>query len=195
VQISSSPCATPRRATNLAGALLDTRARNLGTAEIGGLDFSVNYLRETGFGSIDASFAGNLSLQSDVRSAPGGALNDDLAFASTLSLQATLGANIGDFRIQGTLNHVGARNRVGGASVGNFGQARIDAFNTVDLYMKYDFKSEGALKDLSLTLNIQNLFDTNPPLVKANSSALPGFGLSDTFTLGRYFQLGLRKKF
>lgn len=50
-------------------------------------------------------------------------------------------------------------------------------------------------KDLSLSLNIQNLFDADPPVYKSNGVGTPGFDPTTAFTLGRYFQLGLRKKF
>ncbi len=178
----------------LVSMLMDTRARNMGSAAVSGLDFSVNYQRDTGFGSIDAGFAGNLRLKQETNS--GGVINDELMDSNpTLRFQTTLGANIGSFRVQGTWSHLGGYNRKGGASAANFGQARVGAFNTFDLFMKYDFQSEGVFKDLTISLNIQNLLDTDPPVYKSNGVGTPGFDPTMNFTLGRYFQLGLRKKF
>lgn len=190
---SATGCASN---TVKAGALLDTRARNLGTARLSGLDFSIDYTHETSFGSWDASLAGNLQLMLKTKGSVTSPVVDQLNLGTAaFKFQASLGANIHNLRIQGTWNHVNPYSRSGGASVANFGQGRIAAFNTFDAYLKYDFKGEGAFKDLALTLNVQNVFDTDPPVFKSNAATTPGFDPSIAFTFGRYFQLGLRKKF
>ncbi|MEO7247135.1 MAG: hypothetical protein ABIW31_01665, partial [Novosphingobium sp.] len=72
-------------------------------------------------------------------------------------------------------------------------QSYVEAFNTVNLFFKYDLPGEGALKDLSLTLNVNNVFDTNPPVLLRNNPNENGF--ANGFTLGRMFIVGLSKKF
>jgi len=48
-------------------------------------------------------------------------------------------------------------------------------------------------EDLSLTLNVQNVLDENPPVY--NNAGQNGSDPSYAFTLGRIFQLGFQKKF
>jgi iron complex outermembrane receptor protein len=63
----------------------------------------------------------------------------------------------------------------------------------VDLFFKYDVPGEKLLKDLSLTLNINNVFNTAPPVWKTFDFVTAGY--TNGFTLGRVFQFGARKKF
>jgi len=190
---SATGCASN---TGLVGAFLDTRNRNLGGSATGGLDFAASYQRPTSFGSIDASFSGNLRLELMSRASPTSPFVNGLTQGSSVfKYQATLGADIHNFRIQGTFSHKDGSVRAGGASAANFGQGLTDAFEFIDLYMKYDVKSGGAFKNMSVTLNIQNLLNTNPPAYLSSASTTPGFDPSTTFTLGRVFQIGVRKKF
>ncbi|MGC4110287.1 MAG: TonB-dependent receptor [Nocardioides sp.] len=80
-------------------AIFDIRARNLGLFRLGGIDFSANYTRDTGFGSIDASFGGNLQT---VRTNQVSPLAPQVDLLDTnepvLRFSATLGANVGKFR-------------------------------------------------------------------------------------------------
>lgn len=181
--------------------IVDTRARNLGRIFVRGIDYSASYRTETGFGSMDASFSGNLELS---RTGDGG--SPAISFTNysdydnpLVRWSLAVGANVGAFRGQVTWQHTGGYDiRVPGTP-GNgitgaqapFGQMRVDAFNTVNLFFKYDFQKEGALKDLSLTLNIDNLFDTSPPFLSNGN----GFSAINGITLGRFFQLGVRKAF
>ena len=73
-------------------------------------------------------------------------------------------------------------------------QDRVGDFNTVNLFFKYSVPSESVLlKDLDLTLNINNVFDQDPPLYTSIGSSTPGY--ANGFTLGRLIQFGLSKKF
>jgi iron complex outermembrane receptor protein len=73
-------------------------------------------------------------------------------------------------------------------------QSHYDAFNTVDLFFKYDFDGEGATKDLALTLGVNNLFDADPP-VRFVGGTLPFVGYNNGSTIGRFIQVGFSKKF
>ena len=188
---------------------LDTRARNLGETKLSGIDFAANYLMETGFGSIDASFAGNYKLKQRSQVAPTSIITNDLFLQSTprLLFQATLGATVGNLRGQVTLNHTAGYDR-GDAFVldafghptttpiaAAFGQTRVKAFNAINLFFRY-IVPEGLLgPDLALTLNVQNLFDVDPPLYK--SATQPGYNTQggEAFSIGRVIQFGVSKKF
>ena len=171
-------------------SIIDGRLRNLGKVHIRGLDFGVTYNHETGFGSIDASFSGNLQLEQ--KRTIGVQTADLLANgAPTLRYAATVGANIGQLRAQATLNHTGGYTLLPSATL--FNQTSVTAFNVVNLYLRYDFKGHGLTEDLSASLNVNNLFDTDPPILQDRDVTATGF--TNGFTVGRLFQVSLTKKF
>lgn len=163
---------------------------NYGTLEVDGLDFQANYRHDTGFGGIDASVAGNYTLNRDSRIGPGSPSIDLLEFnTSRLQLQAALGADIGNFRGQVTLNHTSGFDVERSATLP---QDHVGDFNTVNVFLKYTVPGESMLlKDLSFTLNVNNVFDQDPPLYKLST----GNGYTNGFTLGRLVMLGVSKKF
>jgi len=130
--------------------------------------------------------------------------------ASRLQLSATDGADIGNFRAQATLNHSSGfdvvrcdRTTIPACNVSttfaasaNSGlpQDRVGSFDTVNLFFKYEVPSESfPLRDLELTLNINNVFDTDPPIYRLLGSTSPGY--ANGFTLGRLIRVGVSKKF
>lgn len=184
--------------------VMDIRSRNLGAVHATGLDFHADYQRPTGWGSIDLSFAGNYQIGLKQDSGPGTAKFDVLEYdAAKWRWSAKAGTNLGGFRAQITWQHtsgyrlkpgLGGSGGVAGTStapcVGACGQEKVSAFDTFDLFFKYDFSGEDRFtKDLSFTLNVNNLFDTDPPLLRALS------GFANGFTLGRFVQVGLVKEF
>jgi iron complex outermembrane recepter protein len=204
--------------------LVNFRQGNYGNINVQGLDFAVNYRATTGFGGIDAGVSGNYVLSRKSQTGVGAPVIDELRTnnfvlanglrivtnaASRLQLQATLGADVGNFRAQATLNHTSGFGVVrcdptttpvcrpsatGVATSGGLPQDRVGAFDTVNLFFKYAVPSDSLLlKDLELTLNINNVFDTDPPLFAQNGSSTPGY--SNGFTLGRLVQIGIAKKF
>jgi iron complex outermembrane receptor protein len=73
------------------------------------------------------------------------------------------------------------------------GQKKISSFDIVNLYLQYDFGGNDLTKDLSLSLNLSNIFDEEPPVYL--DAGQPGYQPGNTFTLGRMVQLGVSKKF
>ncbi|CAN7320683.1 TonB-dependent receptor [Phenylobacterium sp. LjRoot225] len=206
--------------------LIDFRSGNYGTLDIEGLDFTVNYRKATDFGGIDASVSGNYTLDRTSQTGAGAPVIDELHpqfrrlpggtiistnGASRLQLSATVGADVGNFRAQVTLNHssgygvtrcdttttttlVCNPSATGAPTATGLPQDRVHAFNTVNLFFKYDVPDGSMLpKDLKLTLNINNLFDTDPPVFKSIGSSTPGY--ANGFTLGRLVQFGVHKDF
>ena len=130
---------------------------------------------------------------------------------SRLALSASIGADFGGFRAQATLNHTGGfgttrcdttttttlvcnPSATGVATAAGLPQDRVKAFNTVNLFFKYAVPSDSTLfRDLELTLNINNVFDTDPPLFRSIGNNQPGY--ANGFTLGRLIQFGISKKF
>ena len=176
-------------------AYIDFRLNNFGTIETDGLDFAVDYRRSTSFGGIDAGISGNYQLNRKAQLTPSAPAVDLLqpgGDVSRLALQATLGADIGDFRAQATLNH---NSGYGVVRAANLPQDKVDAFNTVNLFFRYRVPGESALlKNLSFTLNINNVFDADPPVLMQSSGSV-GNGYTNGFTLGRLIQFGVSKSF
>jgi outer membrane receptor protein involved in Fe transport len=70
-------------------------------------------------------------------------------------------------------------------------QVKVGKFDTVDLLFRYSFKSDNwAARDLDLTLNINNLFNSHPPFSYTQNGGVIGGQ-----TLGRLIEIGLSKKF
>ncbi|MDB5725132.1 MAG: hypothetical protein JWQ16_1886 [Novosphingobium sp.] len=217
-------CTNPTACSN-AYELVEFRQGNYGTVKVAGLDFTANYRKTTGFGGVDASVSGNYVLSRKSQTGAGAPVIDELRTnnfvapngqrvvtnaSSRLQLSATIGADIGNFRAQATLNHSSGYGVVrcdptttpacnpsatGVPTASGLPQDRVGAFNTVNLFFKYDVPAESSLlKDLELTLNLNNVFDTDPPIF-SNVGANTGAGYANGFTLGRLVQFGVSKKF
>lgn len=190
-QICLAP--TPTGGCNFAApvvAVLDTLTRNLGQTKMKGIDWDLNLIVPTGFGSVDARFAGNYRIDQKSKLSPTAPVIDDLQFGqSRLRFVTTIGAQIGKLRAQASWNHTSGYDR----ATPEFGQTKLGDFNVVDLFFRYDFGGTGLTEDLSLTLNVQNVLDEKPPVYK--NAGQNGYDPSYAFTLGRIFQLGFQKKF
>lgn len=204
--------------------LVDFRQGNYGTVKIQGLDFVADYRTATSFGGLDFAVSGNYTLDRKSQTGIGAPVINDLKAVnvvlpngqrlvsdavSRLQLQAMLGADIGNFRAQATLNHNGGFDLVrcdatttpacfasttGVATASGQPQDRVKAFNTVNLFFKYIVPGDSLLlRDLELTLNINNVFDQDPPILKRIAASTPGY--ANGFTLGRLVQFGITKKF
>lgn len=181
-------------------SIVDFRTGNYGILRVTGLDFSASYRRDTGFGGVDLSVNGNyqLSRKSQVTvSAPvvdllNGSFATGVDAAPRLTLQTSAGATIGGFRAQATWNHTSGYGIP--TTTGVPPQTRVGAFDTINLFFKYDVPGDSLfLKDLSVTLNVNNVFDQDPPELRRNGQNENGF--ANGFTLGRLVIIGLSKKF
>ena len=173
---------------------VDFRTSNYGILKVAGIDGAVNYQHATSFGGFDLGFAINYQLTRKSQVSPIAAVVDNLASDNgpRLRMQGTVGVNVGGLRAQVTVNHNGSYAITPTASVPV--QDHIGSFTTANLFFKYDVKANAKiLKDLSLTLNVNNVFDKAPPV-----SFLTGpndNGYANGFTYGRMFVLGASKKF
>jgi iron complex outermembrane recepter protein len=174
----------------------------------GGVDFGVsgNYtLNRTSQAGIGAPIVNEL-IATNIFVQPGNVSLQQNA-GSRLQLQATAGVAIGSFRAQATLNHSAGYatyrcdatstpactpTTTGNPTGSGQPQDRVGAFNTVNLFFKYAVPGDSALlKDLEFTLNVNNVFDQDPPILRA----IGGSGYANGFTLGRLIQFGISKKF
>ncbi|WP_093667169.1 TonB-dependent receptor domain-containing protein [Sphingomonas gellani] len=166
-------------------AVLDLRRYNRGRLKQDGIDFNAVLNRPTDFGSINASFGGTYTLHRKSSPSNNGVYTELLDNgASRFNFLATLGAEVGPITGRAQLAHSGGYPILFDAT-----QSRVKAFDTVDLFFSLNLEKAGLMEGTSLTLNIDNLFDENPPFRNAAS------GYANGSTLGRLFALGLRTKF
>lgn len=194
--VNGSPCAPQPQCLYYLGY---HGTQNLGKFRQAGLDFAASYTRNTGFGSIDFNWAGTYLLHREQSISAIAPLIDQFpAGFSRLSWRTQLGANIGNFRAQAAWNHTqGFDFAPANPALTGFypSQNHIGSFNTVDLYFRYDFNGEGAMKDLGLTLGVNNLLDQDPPVRYIGGGTSSQLGYANGSTIGRLIQIGFNKKF
>lgn len=133
----------------------DQRKQNLGTLKVDGIDFGVSYATDAAGGTLRLDANGTLLLNRDRETVPGSGLFETLDlgdFNSAISRfngTASLGWGKGPFDASLSVYHRGS------ARVGN---EKIGSFTTVGLFAKYDIT-----KNVGVSLNVDNLFDTAPP--------------------------------
>jgi len=173
---------------------VDFRTGNFGVLKVGGIDGSLSYQHSTSFGGFDLAANANYLLQRDSQVSATSPVIDQLARdnGARFFLTASAGVNIGAFRAEATLNHTGGYAITPTLTVPV--QSSIGSFNVVNLFFKYDVKSDSRVfRDLSLTLNVNNVLDQNPPI--SYQTNVSGNGYANGFTLGRLIQFGVSKKF
>lgn len=194
--VSGAPC-TPLPQCIYAVEFANTQ--NLGKFHQDGLDFAVNYLKNMGFGSIDFSSAGTYILNRKQSVSATTALLDQIPNGlSRLRIRTALGAQIHQLRAQVVWNYTAGYDFApANPALAPFypEQSHIGAFNTIDLFFKYDFAGEGAMKDLALTLGVNNVFDAAPPVRYALGTTPSQYGYVNGSTIGRLMQIGFSKKF
>jgi len=167
--------------------ILDARRQNLGVLHQDGLDFNASYNGDVSFGSINGSVGGTYTLHRKVAGAAGEAFTNDLKTpgASRFSILTTAGFTAGGLNASAAWSH-----RAGydiSPAIGS--QTHVSSFDTVDLYLGYDFDGNGVLKDLTLSLNVNNIFNEKPPFYGQD----PGY--TNGSTVGRLIQFGFSKRF
>ena len=178
-------------------AVIDDRAQNLAAIKTSGLDFYARYRYDTSFGGIFAGVAGTYILTFKNQANPNAPLLDIVRKDLTrFRVSSQLGADISGFRAQVTWDHASGFTTTPTAA--NLQQDEIKGFDVFDLFFKYDVSGDSALlKDLSFTLNVDNVFDKDPPLYRGTYSGggNTSVGFANGFTLGRLFRVGVTKKF
>jgi iron complex outermembrane recepter protein len=172
--------------------LVDFRVGNFGIVKVQGVDFDLSISQDIGIGSLDFNLNANVPMSRKQQVSPTSTVTDVQRLDNPeLFLKTGLGFGSGGFYALATWNHTDGYNILPTASVPV--QTHVGSFNTVDLFFKYDVPGEGIFKDLSFTLNIDNVFDQDPPVLLRNNPNDTGFG--NGFTLGRLFNFGVSKKF
>jgi len=175
--------------------LTDGRKNNTGDFKTDGLDLGGFYQRDTGFGSIDFNLNATYVLNREQNAVSGAPFTNVLQTDySRFKAAASVGTNIGQIRAEATLYHTQGYDL--GSPIGVPPQDNVSSFDVVNLFFRYDFQGEGLLSDLELTLNVNNVFDEDPPEYRnTNTTSLNNNGYINGTTIGRLFEFGFRKRF
>lgn len=166
-------------------ALIDARRNNLGSLKVDGLDLNISYDWAAPIGTVTTGLAGTYTLNRESQAVANAPVVDELDNAtSRYSLVGTLGWRNGPISVETTVNH-----RAGYDVVGTVGQTSVDAYTLVSLFARYELPASRWTEGAALTLNIDNLFDEDPPYF--NSAQ----GYANGATLGRVVSVGVRKTF
>ena len=164
-------------------AILDWRRQNLGKVSQNGIDFNVSYSFDTSMAEIAFNLGGSYLLGRDVSAAVGQTPVNETRSpgVSQLSTLANVNAVFEEFYLGATVRYSKGYDLNPDIS----GQSRVASFTTVDLFGSYELES----LDATLSLNLLNILDREPPVYRAAQ------GFANGSTLGRLLQVGITKRF
>lgn len=172
---------------NAYGAIAEARYVNTGELRVRGVDVTVSYSGTVGDDSLDLQ--ANLSWLMDYerKVTP---LSQSVELAGIAGYPANLRARAsatwthGIVATTASLNHVGDSHDPAGA--------RIDSWTTADLQVRLQPGAQtGPWRDLSLSLTVQNIFDSDPPFY--DSPLAIGYDPANADPLGRLVSVQLTK--
>lgn len=175
---------------------VDGRSKNAGDTVAKGFDFQLNYtLRTDNAGTFNLGWNGSYFTKYETSIATGGKLNDvlntiynPLRFRSRASLRWTKGA----FDLGFTVNYVNSytNNLVTPSE-------KVDPYTLVDMRAEYDLGSAVGMKDLRFSVDVRNLFNTDPSYANVAQSRNGGGAYDVTVAnpLGRVVTIGLTAGF
>jgi iron complex outermembrane receptor protein len=182
-------------------AFVDLAKNNQGNFKLQGLDFSANVRREVGFGTLLFDVNANYEIsrkQSTSPLRPFESLHNQataLPGASRFRARTSLGIETGGLMAQATWNHTAGYD-LNPAAASFVPQSSIGSYNVFNLFFRYEPEGEGMFKDLSFTLNVDNVFDKDPPEYRLfDASRFATEGYNNGSTIGRFVQFGVSKKF
>ena len=178
-------------------AVIDARKTNLGAVKVSGLDFNLNYRGETGFGAVLAGTNGVYTFSVKRSPSAGAPYVETINFNnSRLRVRTNLGVEVGPLSAQAFWNHQSGYSLFPTVGIAGFTQqTRVESFNTIDLALRYEVGGEGWGEDLVFTANVNNVFDSAPPVTIAFDNIAGRRGTTNGATLGRFVQFGVSKKF
>lgn len=190
----------PASLSSVVTVALDNRTQNIAESAVDGLDLQLSYTTETDIGSINVG--GNFTFLFDstdvlVPGSPEFERLNSVGNPADFRGRAFVGLTRDRLSAQLNFNYVDGYTNI----LVNPNDS-VDSWETFDFTANYDFGSANGwvLSDLSLNLSILNVFDQDPPLVNVSQSAAGliepiGFDPANASPVGRFVQVGLRKKF
>jgi iron complex outermembrane receptor protein len=198
ITVDATPAAKAAALAQLGGnfanvyAVLDGRTNNQARVKTSGIDFYTRYINETSFGDVYADIAGTYILTLVSGGTTASADVNGFDPNNKLKVASTLGTHIGNLQAQGTWLHTSGTRVAPTAQ--NLQQSHVGGMDVFNLFFQYNVPGESALlKDLTFSVNVDNVFDTDPPLYRGGSASL--FGAANGFTIGRVIKFGVSKRF
>lgn len=169
-------------------AIIDARFVNTGSVRVRGVDGSASYGFERGRDRFDLAASFSYLIDFERRFTPTAPVTDSLNLpGQPVDLRGRLSGSWtrGDYGASLALNYVDAYK--------SETDRKIDAGATTDLQLRWAPQQKaGALDGLSLALNVQNLFDVDPPFYDGPTGI--GYDPANADPLGRYVSLQLTKR-
>jgi iron complex outermembrane receptor protein len=162
--------------------LFDARRANLGSVKVDGIDFDVHYLTPVREGMLFAGVAGSYALNRDEQAIDGAATENGLEFGvSRLQVITQLGWSQGPATLNLRVNH--------NSGFEATREVNVHSFTTTNLYAAYVFEGSGWRGDTTVSVNVDNMLDVEPPYYDSIT------GFANGSTLGRVLYLGIQQKF
>lgn len=198
--------ATPTPQTTI--ALIDGRRNNVGVVETDGLDLTADYRFPVGNGTLTLGAIGTYVFNYNEAVAAGAPIDKKVnKFGGPLRFKGRGEISYDTDRWSGSLfmnfdSAYGIDRRYIPAGVSDR-YLHVNAYATFDMSFTYRFPGGGGLgaagSGLDITLGVQNVLNTEPPLVLNSSSSVnfPGiqFDSSRASALGRLVSISARKRF
>lgn len=169
-------------------AIADARNVNTGQVRVRGLDLSGSY--QTRLAGAPLSLQGNLSwlMNYDRKVTP---TSRAVALAGVAGYPADLRARISATWTRGSLAYTAALNHVGDSH--DEAGHRLKSWTTGDLQVRWEpTNAGGPWRNLSLSLTVQNLLDTDPPFY--DSPLAVGYDPANADPIGRLVAVQLSKR-
>ncbi len=163
-------------------AILDNRVRNNATTSQQGVDLDISYSIDVGENLIDLSLAASYIIDSTREITSESPEADVLNIVYLpVDLKVRSGVTLARQKLAGSVfvNYVDNYR-----DPSNSDDPKVDSWTTVDLNLRYHFVGATAL-----TLNIQNVFDRDPPFVE--NARGTGYDPTNATALGRFASLSL----
>lgn len=171
------------------GAIVDTRYVNAAALEVEGVDLSGSYAFELAGGELALDATTTRLFLYDRQITPDSPFE---ALVGVPNFPVEWRGRFGGVWTRGPLSLGLAANHVAGG-FDPVGDRPIGSWTTLDGQVRYDFpEAAGTLKGLSLTLNVLNLLNEEPPFYDAPQGL--GYDAANTNVLGRQLSLQLVKR-
>jgi outer membrane receptor protein involved in Fe transport len=172
-------------------AIVDMRLNNIAEMQTSGIDWLGKYQFQSRAGDFDLGLNATYTLKFS-KAQFGNSQPLDLLNSTEnpidLRLRGTLGWRYGGFGVTSFLNYTdGYKDKVSAPT------RNVDSWTTVDIQLSYDPHRANTQfsENMSISLNVQNLFDRDPPFV--NNPAGIGYDMANADLLGRFASLRIRK--
>ena len=175
-----------RFAPGQTGIIVDSRTQNLGVRKMKGFDYDVSQRWSGAWGDFLATLGGTHLSKYTSRGTVNSPPVDQLTGASNVKdrVRGSLVWRSGAWTAGLAGNYTGPYRLINPAQ-------RVKPFFTVDFNTSWEPSLPGLLADTTLSLNVQNLFDQDPPVYLAS----PGFDGARANPLGRLVTVSLGKRF